>query len=85
MNDFSNKSILVTGSTRGIGFSIDSHLLERGATVGIHGRSEESVAEASQKLNSPRIIPVDATWPRPSRGASWLNALLSRQVALTVL
>lgn len=46
------KSIVITGSTRGIGFSLASAFLERGCAVMISGRSDESVDEAVSKLRA---------------------------------
>ena len=44
--DFTDKKILVTGGTRGIGAATVRAFLERGARVAVNGRSEESVAKA---------------------------------------
>ncbi len=48
--DFTDKKILVTGGTRGIGRAAVEAFLERGATVAINGRTEESAAKAVQEL-----------------------------------
>lgn len=45
-----NKTALVTGSTKGIGFAIARLLAAEGANVIINGRSEGAVREACQKL-----------------------------------
>jgi NAD(P)-dependent dehydrogenase (short-subunit alcohol dehydrogenase family) len=42
-NDFAGKRVLVTGSTRGIGAATADLLLERGATVILHGRRQGDV------------------------------------------
>ena len=44
--DVSGKTALVTGSTQGIGAAIAEGLARAGATVGVNGRSEESVGRA---------------------------------------
>lgn len=44
--DFTNKRVLVTGGTRGIGDAIVRGFLARGARVAVNGSSEASVAEA---------------------------------------
>jgi NAD(P)-dependent dehydrogenase (short-subunit alcohol dehydrogenase family) len=48
--DLSNKSAVVTGSTRGIGFAIAKGLAESGAAVVINGRSEAAVDHAVAAL-----------------------------------
>jgi NAD(P)-dependent dehydrogenase (short-subunit alcohol dehydrogenase family) len=48
--DFTDKRVLVTGSSRGIGFAIAKFFLEAGARVAINGRTEESVSAAMEKL-----------------------------------
>jgi NAD(P)-dependent dehydrogenase (short-subunit alcohol dehydrogenase family) len=48
--DFTDKRVLVTGSSRGIGFEIASAFLDAGARVAIHGTSEQSVGAAMGRL-----------------------------------
>src|SRR5438445_1179150 len=45
-----NKTALITGSTRGIGFAIARLLAEEGANVIVNGRSEASVKAATEKI-----------------------------------
>jgi NAD(P)-dependent dehydrogenase (short-subunit alcohol dehydrogenase family) len=45
-----NKTALVTGSTKGIGFAIARLLVAEGASVIINGRNEDSTRKAAQKL-----------------------------------
>jgi len=45
------KSIVITGSTRGIGNALARAFLERGCSVMINGRSEESTQAALEKLS----------------------------------
>jgi NAD(P)-dependent dehydrogenase (short-subunit alcohol dehydrogenase family) len=45
-----NKTALVTGSTKGIGFAIARLLAAEGANVIINGRSEDSTREAAQEI-----------------------------------
>ncbi len=44
------KSIVITGSTRGIGFGLASEFLKRGCQVTINGRSQDSVDRALELL-----------------------------------
>ncbi len=48
--DFTDKRVLVTGSSRGIGHGIASAFLDAGARVAINGRTEQSVSAAIEKL-----------------------------------
>jgi meso-butanediol dehydrogenase / (S,S)-butanediol dehydrogenase / diacetyl reductase len=48
--EFAGKTILVTGSTRGIGAAAASLFLERGGSVVVHGRRDETVEAAVARL-----------------------------------
>src|SRR5256712_13687601 len=45
-----DKTALVSGSTKGIGFAIATGLAREGARVIVNGRSEKSVAEAKGQI-----------------------------------
>src|SRR5947208_15611935 len=45
-----NKTALITGSTRGIGFAIARLLAEEGGNVIVNGRTEASVKAATEKI-----------------------------------
>lgn len=47
-----DKKILITGSTKGIGFATASLLAEEGASVIINGRTEEAIDNAIKKIKS---------------------------------
>ncbi len=49
--DFEDKRVLVTGSSRGIGFDIAKTFLDAGARVAINGSTEESAAAAMARLD----------------------------------
>ena len=50
--DFTDQRVLVTGSSRGIGFSIAQAFIDAGARVAINGRTEQSVSAAIERLGS---------------------------------
>lgn len=60
------KTVVITGSSRGIGFGLARELLKRGSNVVISGRSQESVDKAVAELGQPdRVVGVatDVTDP----------------------
>ncbi len=48
--DFTDKRVLVTGSSRGIGFEIAKTFLGAGASVAVNGSTEKSVGAAMERL-----------------------------------
>ncbi len=50
--DFTGKRILVTGSSRGIGFSIAKTFVNAGGRVAINGRTEQSVSASIERLDA---------------------------------
>ena len=57
-----NKTVFVSGSSKGIGFETAKLFLEEGATVIINGRTEESVKNALKKLNTPKVSGIAANF-----------------------
>ena len=49
--DFKDKRVLVTGSSRGIGFDIAKSFLKAGARVAINGSTAQSTGAAMERLN----------------------------------
>ncbi len=52
MNDLGNKTAIITGGTKGIGYGIAKALLDEGINVVITGRKKEDATEAAGKLNA---------------------------------
>ena len=48
--DIADRTALVTGSSRGLGYALARALLEAGARVAIHGRTEPQVRESAERL-----------------------------------
>ena len=58
MRPLDEQTILVTGSTDGLGESTAESLARRGANVLVHGRSEQKLERALAKLGADRGAPV---------------------------
>lgn len=72
MQNYTNKVIVITGGTSGLGFALASLLGKAGATVFITGRREEKGKEAVEKLQAAGVkatyVQQDVTDPE-----SWTN------------
>lgn len=51
--EFAGKRVLISGSTRGIGFALAKHFISQGAIVAVNGRSSSSVEKAIDELGAP--------------------------------
>ena len=51
MKNLQNKTVLITGGTKGIGYGIAEALLAEGMNVAVTSRSQEAAEEAAEKLN----------------------------------
>src|SRR5690606_1268451 len=52
MNELANKTALITGGTKGIGYGIAAALLNEGINVAITGRTKDTAENAAKKLNA---------------------------------
>ncbi len=85
MQLFSGKKILVTGSTRGIGKAIAAQLISEGATVGIHGRTAESVQAARSELGENSTLPLPQDLSQADAGSNLVAAFLAEAGAIDAL
>ncbi len=74
------KTIVITGSTRGLGRALAEALLERGCSVAVSGRTAEVVTRVHQELSSihgaDRVIGVTCDVRRPEQlQGLWEQAL----------
>lgn len=77
---FQDRAYLVTGSTRGIGLAVARYLLERGAVVGIQGRTAEAVERVCASLapDRNRCRPLTADFSRPESAADVVRAFAAQ-------
>ena len=62
MYDFSNQTVLVTGGSRGIGYSIAGAFAGQGADVVISSRTQGTLDRAAEELSegNSRVLPISA-------------------------
>jgi 3-oxoacyl-[acyl-carrier protein] reductase len=65
MTAFSDRVILVTGSSRGIGRAVAEHLVSSGACVAVHGRDRVQLEKVSRELGPARARPFAADLSEP--------------------
>lgn len=58
--NFTEKNVVITGGTTGIGFATAHAFIKAGANVWITGRSESNLQAAASKINSPKLKTVVA-------------------------
>lgn len=60
--DFSGKTVLITGASRGIGAASARAFAESGANVGLAARSHDAVAELAGQIGAAALaIPCDVS------------------------
>jgi len=72
-HSFAGKRVLVTGSSRGIGFSTAKLFLEAGARVAVNGSTEASTLRAVGQLGSAGAVPA----PGDVSGTTGCRAIVS--------
>jgi len=58
--DFTNKNVVVTGGTTGIGLATAKAFINAGANVWITGRNTENLQKANAEINSPKLNTIVA-------------------------
>ncbi|GAA4910925.1 SDR family oxidoreductase [Mucilaginibacter defluvii] len=56
--DFTNKNVVITGGTTGIGLATAKAFIAAGANVWITGRKAENLQKAAAQINSPKLFSV---------------------------
>jgi 3-oxoacyl-[acyl-carrier protein] reductase len=86
MHDFTDKAILVTGSTRGIGRAIALHLSTMGAIVGVHGRNAANVEKACMSSTfGDKAVPLPFDLDNPENAAEMILAFHKQAGAINGL
>ncbi|MEH6309195.1 SDR family oxidoreductase [Olivibacter sp. CPCC 100613] len=56
--DFTNKNVVITGGTSGIGLATAKAFITAGANVWITGRNAENLQKANAEINNPKLFTV---------------------------
>ena len=56
--DFTNKNVIITGGTTGIGLATAKAFISAGASVWITGRNADNLQQASTEIQSPKLTTV---------------------------
>ncbi|MGB5693146.1 MAG: SDR family oxidoreductase [Flavobacteriaceae bacterium] len=76
MSDVHNKVVYITGGSKGIGLGIAQILLDAGMKVAISGRSEKSLAEAKEALNSDQLLAIQSDVTKPEDEENAISKVL---------
>ena len=83
--EFDNKKVLITGSTRGIGYALAAHFLSQGATVALNGRSNEKVTSAIAELGSQLAVNAHGDITTPEACAKVVDSAIRGMGGLDIL
>jgi NAD(P)-dependent dehydrogenase (short-subunit alcohol dehydrogenase family) len=79
------QTILVTGATDGLGRAVARELAERGATLLLHGRSEERLEEVVEELGAESVRTYTADLASLDEVRAMANRVLEREQQLHTL
>ncbi len=80
------KTVLITGSSSGIGLDIARAFLDKGSNVVLNGRNTDKLAVAAEKLGHPeRVASVPGSIADPKTGEAMVRTALERFGSVDVL
>ncbi|MDC0771456.1 SDR family NAD(P)-dependent oxidoreductase [Streptomyces sp. HD] len=91
LSSLSGRTVLVTGATSGIGYETARHLVERGATVLLHGRTAEEALTAADRLaatagiDAPQLRAYGADFARLDEVETLAHKVVAEHPHLDVL
>ena len=83
--NFSEKNVIITGGSTGIGFATAQAFIGAGANVWITGRSENNLQAAASKIGSPKLKTIVADTSSLAGIAALENAISESGITLDVL
>jgi NAD(P)-dependent dehydrogenase (short-subunit alcohol dehydrogenase family) len=78
MNEFSNKLILITGASKGIGFALAQELYQINTKMILHASSDEGINHLKNEFTSDQVVFWQADFTKPESLETGLNSLLSK-------
>ncbi|AMP98711.1 Short-chain dehydrogenase [Pedobacter cryoconitis] len=63
--DFTNKNVVITGGTTGIGLATAKAFINAGANVWITGRNAANLQKATEEINNPKLFTVVSDTSKP--------------------
>jgi len=83
--DYSEKNVIITGGTTGIGLATAAAFIDAGADVWITGRSEDNLKKAAQSINHDRLHTVLSDTSNLAGIDALTNHLAQQDIKIDVL
>ena len=84
--DFKDKRVLITGSSRGIGYGIAEAFIKSGAKIAINGRTQESVDAAMEKFgHNDQLVSAPGDISKVSECQRLVNTAIEKLGGLDIL